>query len=133
LFDGTTFVQPAEGQYSQTQLKSYSASQRYVIEIQGTTSGGQPLRTDRISRAALDQTANYVIANAQVNSVNWKTLTGFETWTKASIQQYAKDVNAYVQGCYDTEMSVSDQITNGTITTLAQIDAVYEPMRKGKD
>jgi hypothetical protein len=124
LFDGTTFVQPAAGQYTQTQLLAYSASVRYNYEVAGTTSGSQQLRTDRVSRTALNQTLVYLNANPTL-TVNWKTLTGFVAWTQTLTTTYAEAVNKHVQSCYDVETSTDSSITGGTITTLAQIDSAY--------
>jgi hypothetical protein len=128
LFDGTTFVQPAVGEYTQVQLASYSASVRYNCEIQGVTSAGEPIRTDRVSRTAANQTVVYLNANPTL-TVNWKTLSGFVVLAQADAVQHANDINAHVQTCFDTEKSVSDQITSGAITTLAQIDSAYQGLR----
>jgi hypothetical protein len=128
LFDGTTFSQPAAGVYTQTQLLAYSAEVRYNCEIQGVTSSGDPIRTDRVSRTAANQTLVYINANPTL-TVNWKTLTGFTALNQAAIVQHTTDINTHVQNCFDTESTVSGDITAGTITTTAQIDAAYQGIR----
>jgi hypothetical protein len=128
MFDGTTFSQSAVGVYTQTQLLAYSASVRYGCEIQGVTSAGDPIRTDRVSRTAANQTLVYINANPTL-TVNWKTLTGFTTLNQAAIVQFTTDINTHVQNCFNTEVTVSGDITAGTTTTPAQIDAAYQGIR----
>lgn len=128
LFDGTSFVQPAVGQYAKAQLAAYSGMRRYEAEIQGTLSAGQAMRTDRVSRTAADQVLAYIKENPTV-TVNWKTMTGFEAVDLARMVAMVTDINHHVQECFDIENNVFTAITAGTTTTLAQIDTAYQLMR----
>jgi hypothetical protein len=129
LFAATdTFIQPTPSTYTKGQLAAYAGSARYNAEISGTLSSGQPLRTDRVSRTAADQALAYVNANPGT-TVNWKTLTGFEVWDQTMITTYVTDINRHVQDCFNGEKTANDGINDGSITTLAQIDAIFAPLK----
>jgi hypothetical protein len=129
LFNGTTFAQPAEGEYTKDQLAAYSAMKRYEVEVAGTVSNSQPLRTDRISRAAVTQAVAYLNANPAA-TFNWKTLTGFQAVDQQTVRDFDGAIHTHVQGCFDIEKTTLDGITAGSITTLAQVDAAYQTVRE---
>jgi hypothetical protein len=131
LFNGTLFVQPAPGEYSKAQLATYAGDVRWQAEVTGS-SGGIAYRTDRVSRALLNTTLTYLRANTGT-SVEWKALDGtFTTLDAAGMEAFNNDVNIHVEQCYAAEKTCKADIEAGTITTLAQIDAVFDPLRQIK-
>ena len=129
LFNGATFVQPAVGAYTAEQLAAYAGDVRWQAEITGV-SGGTAYRTDRVSRALLNTTLSYLRANTAV-TVQWKALDGtFTTLDAAGMETFNNDVNTHVELCYETERGCKADIDAGTITTLAEIDALFAPLRQ---
>lgn len=107
-------------------LLAYAASKRYAVETGGTTVAGVSMPTDRDTQAKI--AAAYLLA--QVNpatSFDWKTSAGFVTLSAAQIGAIAVSVGQFVQSAYAAEASVASQISNGTITTTAQIDGASWP------
>jgi hypothetical protein len=124
LFDGTTFVQPLAGAYSKVQLAAYSAEARYVLETKGITVSGAAVATDRESQAMVNGAYNLVQANPST-VINFKTDSGFVSMNAATITALAVSVGTHVQAAFAAEASADAQITAGTITTPAGVDAVY--------
>lgn len=123
LFNGTTFVQPASGTYTQAQLADYAASVRYDKETGGTTVSGTPIPTDRTTQSLLTGAYSYVQATPSA-TVQWKLADGtFVNLTAAQITEIAVDVAGWVQQCFAKEAAAVASINAGTITTLAAVDA----------
>ena len=129
LLNAPTFIQPTPDTYTEEQLAAYAGDVRWQAEVTGV-SGGTSYRTDRESRALLNTTLTYVRANP-TETVEWKALDGsFATLDATQMEAFNNDVNAHVETCYASEKTCRADIDAGTITTLAQIDAVFDPLRK---
>jgi hypothetical protein len=125
MFNGASFVQPAEGVYSVDQLTAYTASVRYDHEIAGTIVGGIQVRTDRESQGMINGAYNMAARDASF-STQWKTTTGaFMTLDAATIIAVAQAVGAHVAACFAKEAATVAAISAGSITTLAQVDAAF--------
>ena len=100
------------------------AARRYEAEEGGTTLGGNPLATDRITQSKI--TAAYVKASvdADYEITAWKTGPGvFSTLTAATIIAAANAIEAHVQACFDNEASLSGEITDAVdLAELAAVD-----------
>jgi hypothetical protein len=127
LFDGTTFVQPAEGVYSTMQLKSYTTFSRWKKEQGGLTlTSGKPIKTDDRSQAKIN--------GAKLMAID-KTTTYNPFWHFAddSIAQLAatdvinmsNDLQTHIDHCFTISAQTKSEIDAGTVTTLAQIDAAF--------
>ena len=129
LFNAPSFIQPTPTTYTSEQLAAYAGEVRWQAEVTGV-SGGTSYRTDRLSRALLNTTLAYVRANTSA-TVEWKALDGtFHTLDATEMETFNNDVNVHVESCYASEKTCKVDIDAGTVTTLAQIDAVFEPLRK---
>jgi len=100
------------------------AQRRYKAEEGGTTLGGNPLATDRMTQSKI--TAAYVKASvdADYEITAWKTGPGiFSTLTAATIIAAANAIEAHVQACFDNEASLSSDITDAAdLAELAAVD-----------
>ena len=100
------------------------AQRRYEAEEGGTTLGGNPLATDRMTQSKI--TAAYVKASvdADYEITAWKTGPGiFSTLTAATIIAAANAIEAHVQACFDNEKTISTEITDAVdLTELAAVD-----------
>ena len=100
------------------------AARRYEAEEGGTTLGGNPLATDRMTQSKI--TAAYVKASvdADYEITAWKTGPGiFSTLTAATIIAAANAIEAHVQACFDNEKTISTEITDAVdLTELAAVD-----------
>lgn len=124
LFNGTTFVQPAAAAYTKVQLAAYSAEARYNLETKGITVSGAAVATDRDSQAMINGAYNLVQANP-ATVVQFKTDAGFVSMNAAAVTALAVAVGTHVQAAFAAEATVDAQITAGTITAPAGVDAVY--------
>ena len=126
LFDGTTFSESSPGTYTTTQLLAYAAQVRFNIETGGLAiSTNLTVSTDLQSQSMITGAYNYVTANPGA-TLNWKTLDStFVILTADEIIEIADAVGAFVQACFTAEAAVAVGIGNATITTPAQIDAVF--------
>ena len=126
-WDGTDFARPAKypdlATGKEMRLQEL-AQRRYEAEEGGTTLGGNPLATDRITQSKI--TAAYVKASADdgFQITAWKTGPGvFSTLTAASIIAAANAIEAHVQACFDNEASLSSDITDAAdLEELAAVD-----------
>jgi hypothetical protein len=125
LFNGTTFVQPAVGQYSTANLYGYSEDKRNITLNAGITVNGLPFATDPLTVGSLNTAYIYTQAKT-ADTFSWKLPDGsWVTLNKASIAALQNAVSGYGQDCFDCEASTLDAIDAGTITGLAQIDAAF--------
>jgi hypothetical protein len=126
-WDGTGFARPAKYPdlaTGKTMRLQDLAARRYEAEEGGTTLGGNPLATDRITQAKI--TAAYVKASADdgFQITAWKTGPGiFSTLTAATIIAAANAIEAHVQACFANEASLSGEITDAAdLVELAAVD-----------
>jgi hypothetical protein len=125
LFDGTICAQPAVGAYTETQLTAYAATVRYNTNVGGMTASGIPVATDDHGKLNLN--------DARVNAEKDSSYT--TTWVGTDGNHYAVNattiiamsdaVAVHTDNCITTYDTVVADITAGTTTTLAEIDAAF--------
>ncbi len=100
------------------------AAHRYAVCNGGMTAGGVPIKTDSESRA--DLTAAFIMATANPSySVKWKAADGnFYPLNAAAIIAIANAVAAFVQKCFDSEASVSANLSQ--YSTMADANAAFD-------
>jgi hypothetical protein len=126
-WDGTGFARPAKypdlATGKEMRLQELAA-RRYEAEEGGTTLGGNPLATDRITQSKL--TAAYVkaVADDGFQITAWKSGPGvFSTLTAATIIAAANAIEAHVQACFDNEKTISTEIADAAdLAELAAVD-----------
>jgi hypothetical protein len=128
-FDGSVTPPVAVFEYvSLANLKSARlqelAQRRYAAEEGGTTLGGNPLATDRITQAKITSAYVKAVADDGFQITAWKSGSGvFSTLTAASIIAAANAIEAHVQACFDNEASLSGKITDAAdLAELAAVD-----------
>lgn len=106
-------------------LKAYTAAKRFNIETGGTTINGTLIATDRESQAMISGAFNMATNNPSFTT-QWKNDDGtFTALTAAQIISLAVAVGNFVSSCFSKEATTVAAITAGTITTTAQVDAVF--------
>lgn len=124
MFDGSSFVQPAVGSFTKKQLTAYAADKRYSVEVGGLTVNAIPIATDRASQAMINGAYNLVQINPDI-SIDFKTDTGFVTLGASQITDLALAVANHVQKCFSAEATAASRVAAGTITAVADIDALF--------
>ena len=111
-FEQTTFQPPADKSVDGVKalLKNITADKRWQKETGGAMWNGHTIHTDRESQAKI--IAAYVAANDGIRTdpSKWKVPGGFIDVTNADAIEMARTVMAHVQGCYDAETALCDQI-----------------------
>lgn len=121
LFNADSFIQPAAGVYTKSQLKAYSADARWRKEQGGITFGGLPIATDDRSKQMV--LGARVAANADPEfTTKW---AGVYPLTAQQVIAISNAVLEHVSSCFEIFGTVSSGIDDGTITTLEQIDAAF--------
>ena len=122
----TVAAVPLTAAQTQAALVAYAADKRYRVETGGTSVSNMPMATDRDTQAKLNAAFN--LANAvPASTFNWKTPSGFVTFTANQVIGIAVAVGQFVSKAYSTEATVGAAIAAGTITTTAQIDSAAWP------
>jgi hypothetical protein len=122
-WDGSTFVAPAA---PTVDLSAYAASKRYAVETGGIDFNGKRVLTDRDSQGLITGAYSYVQKNP-TTTVSFKTADGFITLSADQVTAIADAVGAHVQASFAAEAAIDAEITAGTITTTAEIDAASWP------
>lgn len=135
MFDptgATTFVQPAAGQYTTSQLSRYANLKQWTIAIGGYTA--TVAGTARLFET--DTTSMLLITGKQARlgqpnpptTINWQFPTvGFVSIAAADFTTAATKIADFVQATFDYLDTVLINITNGTLTSTAAIDAAAWP------
>src|SRR4029077_19754674 len=99
MFDGTSFVQPAVGQYSAANLYGYTEDKRNITLNAGVTVNGLPFATDPLTVGSLNSAYIYMQAKTG-DTFSWKLPDGsWVTLNKASIAALQNAVSGYGQDC----------------------------------
>lgn len=108
-----------------TELKDYAANKRYIKETSGITVSGMPIATDRQSQAML--LGAFTMGQAVPGfTTKWKMEDGsFVTVDTPTLGILAMAVAGFISSMFQLESNVDAAITNGTITTFAQIDTQF--------
>jgi hypothetical protein len=111
---------------SKAQLTAYAASKRAAKMLGGTTVSGVPIPTDAGTLCLL--TMAYVKSvQTGTFTMNWYN-TATQTWitlNAAAIQNAAQTVGVFLASCLASEQQADAGINAGTITTIAQVDALF--------
>ena len=97
------------------------AQSRYASEISGITVDNIKIKTDRESQALITGAALQVLLDPAY-TCNWKTESGFVTLTSEQIQAVAVAVRQHVQGCFDREAVLIEQIE--AATTIEELEQI---------
>jgi hypothetical protein len=114
---------------SRDELRAYASNKRWEVETGGARFGLLSIPTDdraktmigRAARTTSDVTSTPYI----VNGVNYGVLT------KAQFEAMDAAIDVHVAATFDTLASVLSDISAGTITTYAEIDAAAWPSNGG--
>jgi hypothetical protein len=107
-------------------LKNYAANVRYAKEVGGRIVGGVTYPTDRDTQSKLTAAAVFAqVDNTQ--TFKWKLVDGTFTASMTATQMItlAAAIGGFVNACFSAEQSVGASIDGGTVTTKAQVDAVF--------
>jgi hypothetical protein len=106
-------------------LLDYSENARYLVETAYITIDGTAIQTDLQSQQLLHATYSYCQVYTAV-TILWKRPDySFVPYTAAQINHLFLTVQGFVESCFNMEAQINSSITAGTITTTAQIDALY--------
>lgn len=105
------------------QLKAYAASRRYYRSIAGVTVAGTLYATDDAAERRIALKWSVFQANAKA-TIAWKAPGGFVTLDLAGFTAMAQGVAAYREACFAAEAQAETGIKDGSVTTMAQIDAL---------
>jgi len=130
MFDGTTFSQPAEGQYSKTQLQSYAQLVRDNTFYKGMVAEGIPVATDPAGTQRMLLARQAATDDSAFQTTILGTDGNLYPVTAATIISVSNDMIAMSASCADTYANVHDQIDTGTITSLQQIDQAFSGVAK---
>ena len=110
---------------SKADLVAYAAARKYGKETGGIVVDGMAVATDDRSKMML-LGARVAAQNDAEFSTAWKMADGtWQTVSAAAIIAISDAVLAHVDGCFQTEKSVDAAIEAGTVTTTAEIDALF--------
>lgn len=96
------------------------AEARYEAEIAGIEKDGSLIRTDRQTQAMISGAVLKAIRD-EAYVCRWKTADGFVTLGAEDIIDVADTIRDHVQGCFDREAVLSDQVE--VATTLEAVRA----------
>jgi hypothetical protein len=122
---GAGFIQPTPTTYTKDQLTAYCADARQRKYAADITVNGLPFSTDPVSLGGLNAAMLYT-SDKQVNAFSWKLPDGtFITLTALQVKDLQSVVAAFGQSCFVCEDDTLTKVEAGTVTTLAQIDALF--------
>ena len=110
---------------TKAELLSYAAGKKSQLSIAGTSLGATPVPTDLETRSLLSLAYTKSLATPTF-TMSWITPTGPITLNAANIQAAAQQVGTFLADCIARQVTANAGINNGTITTTAQVDAVFE-------
>lgn len=97
------------------------ASARYEAEIAGFEDNGAHVRTDRQTQAMISGAVLKALRDESY-VCRWKTADGFVTLGAEDIIRVADGIREHVQGCFDREAVLADQVA--TATSLEDVRAI---------
>lgn len=107
-------------------LIAHLRARRYEAVIGGVTVSGMTIATDTESRGLIDGAYAMALRDPD-RTFNWQAEAGFVTLSAAQIIAIAVAVGDHVQACFDFQAATAASIADGTITTVAEIDALDWP------
>lgn len=124
LYQAGTFSPPGATVLTADELKAYAANARYAAEVGGIELVGRKIRTDRESQSLI----NGAVSLAQQDPsapIDFKGADGWVQLDSATMISIGLAVARHVRACFSKERQASDAIDAGTITTTAEIDALF--------
>lgn len=107
-------------------LKAYAAAMRWAKETGGVVFGGVPIPTDERTQMVLSGAYARAKGDPSYSIPNWKLESGaYTSLSNAQIIAIAEAVADHIQACFDLNAQADDGIEAGTITTEAEIDALF--------
>jgi hypothetical protein len=113
-------------QYPPGMLQTYCVFKRWQKEQGGLTlTSGMPLKTDDRSQAKVNGAV--LAATADQNfTTQWHADDGsYWPLDAAGVTAMSAELQAHINNCFAISAQTMAEITNGTITTLAQIDTAF--------
>jgi hypothetical protein len=100
------------------------AERRWIAEEAGTTVGGMPLATDRVTQGKLTAVYFKALSDPEFTIPNWKLGPGtFVTLDATAIVAAGDAMRAHVQLCFDNEAAIAAAIEAAEdLATVAAID-----------
>lgn len=127
LYDGGVFSKPVVAAPTKPELSAYAADKRWRVETGGIVVSGVSVATDDHSKMMI-MGARIKADRDAAFTTQWKVASGdFVTIDAATIIAISDAVLSHVDACFAAEALVLEQITAGTITTRAQVDAADWP------
>jgi len=117
----TTYTQRAP---TKAELLAYAATKKSQLAASGTTLGVTPIPTDLDTRTLLSMAYTKSLATPSF-TMPWVTPTGPITLNVTNIQNAAQQVGLFLADCIQRQVTANTGINNATITTTAQVDAVF--------
>lgn len=111
------------GRHKERKYKEIPAM-RYQHEVAGLEVDGIKIKTDRESRATLNEVALSAMLNEKY-TCEWKTDNGFITLNRDQIINIVKAVRAYIQECFDREKELME-LTKKATTAEAIMNLNWE-------
>ena len=114
------------GSPTSVQLITYAASKRQSKMLGGTTVSAVSVPTDPGTLSFISLAYTKAVATGTF-TMPWYN-TNNQTWitlSNAAIQNAAQSVGIFLAGCLTSEMNAVSGINAGTITTQAQVDALF--------
>lgn len=123
-------IQPPSLDHLRGQLKAELATIRFAEEIAGVTlPDGSKVRTDRESQAQLSS-AYQSLTQPFVDSIDWKSGSGWITVTQTELEPIARAVAQHVQRCFSAERRVAERIESSeTLDTREAFDAALAEIK----
>ncbi len=106
------------------ELLAYAAQKKSQLALSGTSLGATPIPTDVDTRSLLSLAYAKSLATPAF-TMKWITPSGPITLTATNIQNAAQQVGLFLADCLARQATAIDGINAATITTAAQIDAIF--------
>jgi len=123
LVDTVAAIDPAA--YTAEELIAYAADKRWQVETGGCAWGGHTVQTDRDSQTKLIAEMVAIGAGLRADPSPWKMADGFVALTNAEMLDVITTVRTHIASAFATEAAVLAEIAGGTVTTPAQVDALF--------
>lgn len=105
-------------------LIAYAANRRWQAETGGITVGGALIDTSRESQAMITGAYSYAQVRPE-KLIKFKAASGWVDLDAATVATIATAVGDHVQACFDAEAEAVAAITDGTVTTVEQVDTYF--------
>jgi len=109
-------------------LVAYAADKRWRVETGGITVNGAEIRTDEKSQNRVSGAALLALSDPDLTTIDWEAQPGeWVTVDAATMKVIGIAVGRHVQACFTTLRAVQNDIANGILTTVDEIEAADWP------